>query len=86
MPTLVRLEGVKAKETPAVYEKIVSKMIDHINSGVAVTLSGNNGALNIWKDDDGYLRGESMKYCITTDKQIFSTPEQMNKWVCKWKK
>lgn len=49
-----------------------------------VSAAGDHGAVNIWKDDDGALRGEFQRFCVTLDKQRFKSKAHALEWLKKW--
>lgn len=55
-----------------------------LRNNMAVTAADNNGALNVWKDDEGNIRCEAMRYCRTLEEKTYKTVEQAIKWVDKW--
>jgi len=75
------IEGVKVnREVPCIHIKH-SRFINSINlCDYAYVASGNNGSLNIYKDDSGFIRCEAMKHYITFDKKIFDTLTEAKKW------
>lgn len=80
MPMLIGLEGVKGKiETECASS--VSKMIQIFRNYGAATAAGDDGAICIWRDDRGILRGDLQRYMITMDKQEFATIKAMHEWV-----
>lgn len=86
MPVLNGLEGVKKKETPCKIFNKVGEVKNILKSGEAATTADSNGAINVWVDDDGYYRCESMAWMRTLDKQIYKKMSDVNKWVSIWLK
>lgn len=60
MPTLVDLPGT---QSPKEYESCSSATgaIKALRKGLAATASGDRGAINLWRDDTGQLRGERFR-------------------------
>lgn len=83
---LIGLEGVKAHEVACDFITRSSQIRGIIKKGNAVTAAGYNGAINIWKDDAGYLRGEAMRHFISLDKKIFTDMKEVKSWADKWLK
>ena len=52
--------------------------------GCACTSAGDNGAINVWKDDAGIIRGELMRYCVTIESRSFSNYPEAEKCVSDW--
>lgn len=57
-----------------------------LNDGIAATSAGDNGAINIWKDDEGFIRCESMRFMISLEKAAFEKMPDAVKWANKWLK
>lgn len=78
------LEGVKKKDVPCQIFTSVSQIKKILDKNEAATTAGGNGAINIYKDDDGFLRGELMRHLRTIDKKIFNSMDELKKWATKW--
>jgi uncharacterized protein YllA (UPF0747 family) len=59
----------------------VTAAFNVLRQGTAASASGDNGAINLWYDDDGDLRGERMRFLITEDSQTFSTKKEARTWL-----
>lgn len=46
-----------------------------------VTAAKDYGAIHIWRDDNGVLRGELSRWMITRDQQIFKTLVAARLWI-----
>lgn len=86
MGVLLNLDGVKKIETTCTFLKKPSDIRWILRKGHAGTIAGNRGAVNIWKDDDGYFRCESFRYCITIETKRYKYISIAEKWVKKWMK
>ncbi len=64
-------------EKPVEINKILKK-------GLVATAAGDNGAINIWTDDDGFIRCQSMRHCFTIDEQIFTKISEVRTWATEW--
>jgi hypothetical protein len=78
------LEGTSGEAVKAVFVTKVSKIEKALNEGKAVTCAGNNGALNIWKDDEGFIRCCFMRYQITLDERKYNNIKAAKLWFNKW--
>lgn len=87
MPVLKNLPDVAQPEVECVHFRKANEVEAIINDGLAATAAGGNGAINVWRDDFGNIRCESMRFCITLDTKVF---ESINaaalKWIRKWLK
>ena len=83
--TLNNLEGAKNKEMECFFIS-KSEDISKISFDIAGTAAGDSGAINVWLDDDGHFRCESMAYMRTIEKMAFSDVDKAKKWVKKWLK
>ena len=55
-----------------------------INNTSDIESAGDNGAINVWKDDAGIIRGELMRYCVTVEKRTFTSYAEVEKCVSDW--
>lgn len=78
------LEGIKKKEMECEFIKNASDLHLVLDKQIAATSSGDNGALNIWKDDSGAIRCTSMAFCETLEAKIFDNIKDAEKWAKKW--
>jgi hypothetical protein len=72
------LPGVKRCKVDAYSINNTSDIESTIELGYACTSAGDNGAINVWKDDAGIIRGELMRYCVTVEKK--ERLPAMQKW------
>jgi len=84
MATLERLKGTDGRQINCLFIQIGSEIEVILRNSLAATSAGDNGALNVWKDDDGFIRCESMRYCRSIEEKIFKTIQPAIKWVDKW--
>jgi hypothetical protein len=52
-----------------------------LNQNVAGTASGESGSINVWDDNDGKLRCNLCRMCITFEEAIFETVEEVSEWI-----
>lgn len=82
MVQLEDLRGVKRKKVDALL--IVKNQVQSIRTALfndlAVTAADSNGCFNIWKDDEGNIRGEKQVYYITKESKIFPTVGSAVRW------
>lgn len=83
---LENLEGVRRKKVPAIYYEKQLPIKDILDKRIALTDSGQNGAFNIWKDDEGKIRCEAMRYGITFNKKKLVKMGEIKKWINKMEK
>ena len=83
MVKLHGLEGISVKEIDAEFIRSGKEIEAILNRNLAVTAAGSNGAINIWKDNDGWIRCEAMKYCSLVDKKIFNNIKDTIRWANK---
>jgi hypothetical protein len=81
---LKNLEGISATEIDADFIRTGREVKSILDKGIAATAAGDSGALNIWKDDDGWIRCEAMRWMKPVDKKIFDSIEDVEKWADKW--
>lgn len=78
------LPGISVDEIDAVYINNPSEINKALGKGLAVTAANYNGAFNIWKDDNGIIRCESIRYCQRLEYKEYSDIKQVEKWAKKW--
>lgn len=55
-----------------------------LEKGAACVSAGDNGSFNIWKTDDGIIKGEAMRRLCILESTQFSTYEEVAEWVEIW--
>lgn len=86
MGNLVGLEGIKRKQIEAVFFRSADELSSIIEEGKGATAAGDNGAINIWKDDTGFIRCEMQRYLRRMDSKIYRTISGAKRWATKWLK
>lgn len=81
---LERLPGVKRRIIDAYCINNTSDIEPILELGYACTSAGDNGAINVWKDDAGIIRGKLMKYCVTVENRTFASYVEAEKCVSDW--
>lgn len=81
---LCGLPGVKRRKVDAYSINNTSDIESTIELGYACTSAGDNGAINVWKDDEGIIHGELMRYCVTVEKRTFTSYAEVEKCVNDW--
>lgn len=61
-----------------------TRAIRALRAGRAATTAGDNGAINIWKDDKGRWRGEVMRFMVKIESRTFKTQAAIAPWFNKW--
>ncbi|UWF79540.1 MAG: hypothetical protein [Bacteriophage sp.] len=78
------LPGVKRRKVDAYWTNDTIDIEPTLELGYACTSSGNNGAINVWKDDTGMIRGELMRHLVVVEKRTFVSYEEVEKCVRDW--
>lgn len=81
---LKNLEGISATKIDADFITTGKEVKSVLDRGIAATAAGNSGAVNIWKDDDGWIRCRAMRWRKPVDKKIFDNMEDVEKWADEW--
>lgn len=81
---LRRLSGVKKCKIDAYLINNTNDIESTLELGYACTSAGDNGAINVWKDDAGIIRGELMRYSVTVEKRIFASYTDVEICVSDW--
>ena len=80
---LVGLPGVK-KSLSCQFVKSIDHAVRRIKFRRAVTVSGANGAINVWRDDAKQLRSEFHRYLHTLDSAKHHDLDSLRRWLKKW--
>lgn len=86
MKTLIGLKGTDGKEVDALWITKAEHVELALNNSIACTSAGSNGAINIYHDDEYFIRCEAQRYCVTQDEQKFQLVDDAVKWTKKWLK
>jgi len=84
MTQLINLPGIEAKCLDADLFYSSDEVEGILDDGLAATTAGDNGAINIWKDDKGYIRCEIMRYCKIVEAKRFRKMVNVLNWTDKW--
>ena len=84
MATLNGLKGTYIKEMEFEIFRKPSEISKILKKNKAAVAADDNGAINIWNDDEGFIRCESMRFCISLDVQKFSKIGDAKSWAEKW--
>lgn len=80
MPQLTDLPGTDGSPRDCALVRSVSGVRNALAKGIAVTVAGDNGAINIWKDDEGKYRCERMRFMVIQDSQVFVRAGDIGVW------
>jgi hypothetical protein len=84
MPVLTGLSGTDGKSRECVFVRSVPATLKVLRSGLAATAAGDNGAINVWRDDDGNYRCEFQRFMSVKDSQIFRHLVSVESWLKEW--
>lgn len=85
MPLLIGIEGVEAGEVESVSVRSRTAAIRELRAGAkAVTAAGGEGALNVWRDDNGAFRCEFDRYRTPIDQKTFRFLGPVDDWLREW--
>lgn len=83
MAILSGLPGT-SEDKEATIVQSVSGVLRALASGKTPTAAGDNGAINVWVDDEGKFRCEFMRWRSTVDAQVFQFKKQVAAWLKVW--
>lgn len=85
MGLFIGLKGVKGGELegPLVGMTINRFKVALRESRVCSTAS-DNGAVTVWRDDEGRWRAEYTRFCATVNEAVFETKSQIWVWLKEW--
>lgn len=84
MGYLSGLKGTDGKNIDCIFIDKGADIESVLGDGLAATTAGDNGAMNVYKDNDGNIRCEIMRYMRTIEEKVFTTTEQAVEWVDEW--
>lgn len=62
----------------------VTKALAIIRRGLAATAAGGAGAINVWRDDSGQLRGELFVRQSLVESAVFGTVVSARRFIAQW--
>lgn len=62
----------------------ISEALKRIQRRRAVTTAGDNGAINVWRDDKRVLRSQFMRYRVTLNSAEHADLESLRVWLEQW--
>ena len=84
MPVLTGLPGTNGKARKCVMVKSLSATLKTLRLRLAATTTGDNGAINIWRDDLGFYRCTAMRFGQTIDEICVKTLKEISPWIKEW--
>jgi len=82
--TLTNLKGLTPNPVTALYFKNISEIGKGFRTHKAISSANSNGAINIWKDDNGVYNCESMRYFVRLEHKKFNSLKDVKEWAKKW--
>lgn len=79
MPELRGLQDTKG-DVECVFAHSPSTAIRVVRTGKAATDAGDNGAISLWYDDNGKLRGTRCVHFMEVELKTFATQAKAAKW------
>jgi hypothetical protein len=84
MGELIGLPGVKGGIRVCEYFRSISGCRRILRDGLAATAAADNGAINVWRDDEGSYRCEAYRYKLTIAAESFSSFAKVADWLKVW--
>lgn len=84
MGQLQGLKGTDGRKIDCMFIESGKEIEVILQNNKAATAADNNGAINVYKDDEDNIRCEVMRYCKTLEEKTFKTFAPAIKWVDKW--
>lgn len=81
--TIQQLPGI-SRDIEAEWINSASEALAILRTGAAVTAAGDNGVLDVYKDDSGQFRCHVVRDNWTLEDRSFEQIEQVLPWVKKW--
>lgn len=84
MPVLTGLSGTDGEARECVFVRSISATLKVLRSRLSAVAAGDNGAFNVWRDDDGNYRCQYERYQKTIDLQIFPSLKEIKPLIKVW--
>lgn len=84
MPILAGLPGTDGGPRDAEMFSSASAALKILRKGLAATTAGDNGAINVYRDDSNKYRCEMMRHMVSMDAQQFTTQAEVREWLRQW--
>ena len=81
MGALAGLPGTNGKPRDVEFFHSISRGMILLGRDKVATTSGNEGAINIWTDDEGKYRGCRMRYMQNMSDIISPTKSKLKQWL-----
>lgn len=84
MPQLTDLPGVSKKVVDCSFFRTINQCFNGLRKFNAVTAAGDNGAINVWRDDAGKYRVAFYRRLCTVASETFDSQKQVRIWLQQW--
>jgi hypothetical protein len=81
MAKLIGLEGADGTARDCEFFSTPSRALKILRSGVAATAAADNGAINVWRDDDGMYRCERFRMMSRKAHASMKTQKEVVVWL-----
>lgn len=82
--TFTGLPGVAGEKLEGPMTESVSGFMAALRGNRICSAVGSNGAVTVWKDDDGMWRCDFSRYCSTVCGATVKTKAQVREWLREW--
>lgn len=79
-----KLEGLAISYPAFEFFNSVNEAIDILKLGLVATTAADNGAINVYKNDEGFYHCEAMRNCASFSKEEFSNLTNVRMWLKKY--
>ncbi len=85
MPQLINLPGTDGKPRETTFIDSPSEILEEaLKEGLTYTSSGDNGAINIYLDDNGKFKIDQHKFRSTMDNKTLDTIQELQVVFVEW--
>lgn len=77
----VGLEGIKKKKIDGKFVRTPAAAIRALKENRVASLAGDHGAVTVWRDDAGKLRGDFSRWLITQDSILAKSKAELRRWL-----
>lgn len=77
----VGLEGIRKKKIDGKFVASPAAAIRALTDNRVASLAGDRGAVTVWRDDAGNLRGDFSRWQITQDSILAKSKAELRRWI-----
>lgn len=81
---LIGLKGTDGKDRPVRFFHNISQALRFLKEDKATTAAGNNGAINLYIDDNGKYRMSLFRWLVCKDERLYTNLNMVKQTLKEW--